>query len=106
VESQQSPFDKRTLLAFALMFLVWFGWMAIFPSPKPEPPVADEGENPAAQVVATDPSEMPVMPTSPERLSAVSPDGGSSGAAFTGWTQRSEGERGETILVRTPNFEA
>lgn len=48
---QENSVDKRTLLAFGLIFLVLFGWSALF-GPDPQPPAGDEPREPSVEQVA------------------------------------------------------
>jgi YidC/Oxa1 family membrane protein insertase len=101
----QNPIDKRTVIAFVLMFAVWFGWMAIF-SPDREAPVE---EQPAASTLATPPpvivegeGEQPEVEApglSDERVDETTAGG-------TGWAASDADERGDEIVVSTPLYEA
>jgi len=117
VDQQDHIFDRRTLLAFALMFVVWFGWASWFgPKKNTAPTLADSTATvePARSELTTNPStretrelrdtDQPVT-TSPEVATPdASPEGATSTAA--GWVNRSESAEGDLITVRTPKYVA
>ena len=109
----ERPFDKRTLLAFALMGVVWIGWFALFPPSTPPPAPAD-------QTTSTDPAALG-EPTHFDAREAEMPrtEGGlasniphdevvdPSGPAVGGeWLDLADTDRGDVVVVSTPLFEA
>jgi len=111
VQGNQQPFDRRTLLAFLLMGVVWIGWFALFPQ---ESPTVDESGQETASSVPIERGDMtssaPVERTEPSvpRSEAI-PDTESVrvGSDESGaWRQVAPTDRGTPIVIRTPLFEA
>jgi YidC/Oxa1 family membrane protein insertase len=115
VDQQNQIFDRRTLLAFALMFLVWFGWASYF-SPKKGERAADLANDAMStqELVNDRPDEgqvtRPADPTPPPTISAPesADDIGLEGsvAATSGWLDRSDDALGTPISIRTPLYVA
>jgi len=110
MESNSNIFDRRTLLAFVLMFAVWFIWVTVFPQqPREETPVSGES---GVQLDATGPGAgfaEPQPQSSPpgvadEVLSEVATD--SLPVSAEGWAALEESGRGDPIRISTPHFEA
>lgn len=99
MQSQEnSPIDKKTVLAFALMFVVWFGWMALFPQKRPAP---EQASSPTEMAAETTPA-----PESGAPSPALVESSTGRPEVSTGWASLAGSETGEPIRVRTPNFEA
>ena len=109
MQGNQQPFDSRTILAFALMAVVWIGWFALFPSETPPP--ADESDPAATEPMAQTPVEpqrdspstfegttSPAVPDT-ERAVVPTPDARE-------WTSTADTDRGSLIQVSTPLYEA
>jgi YidC/Oxa1 family membrane protein insertase len=110
MESNSNIFDRRTLLAFVLMFVVWFIWVTVFPQrPKEELPAAGE---PIAELDATSPGagfREPEPQSSPPVVTDESAsDRTTESPADTadGWATLEASGRGEPIKISTPHFEA
>ncbi len=110
--SNERPFDKRTLLAFALMGVVWIGWFALFPPSQPpveEPAPATELDSrsadlsqPATSGVSAPSSELGSSPNVPHDEvvdPSVAPNGGA-------WLDLADTDRGDVLVVSTPLYEA
>lgn len=112
--SNDRPFDRRTLLAFALMGVVWIGWFAIFP-PSQNPPASPD------TAAAVDSSTVDLSTAAaPSREAATTAGNGGeniphdevvSGAppatgAQPEWLDVAATDRGEPLIVSTPLFEA
>ncbi len=113
MQNQQNAFDSRTLLAFVLMFVVWFGWAAYF-GPKQGLESRSAGDSTATS-----------LPNAKALGNAASVDAGTRAAeskpvaiekaasaelmgppSVDGWTQIDETERGQPVVVRTPLYTA
>jgi YidC/Oxa1 family membrane protein insertase len=112
---EQNPsgiFDRRTLLAFVLMFAVFFGWATLSPLFAPEKPAEEEVTEPVERVgEQAAPSFGEVTPSSPRTTpgdSVVAGSGPSTDVAVVsgGWNREEESGRGEPIRISTPNYEA
>ena len=122
--SNASPFDRRTVLAFVLMGVVWIGWFAIFPPAQPDP--AATGEDSTA-VALREPARRPMPDPRAEERSAsrgvgsdttrTAPTQGGNvphdevaadapTGADGGWLALDEDGRGDLVTVSTPRFEA
>lgn len=107
MESNTSIFDRRTLLAFVLMFAVWFIWVTVFPQ-KP----ADEAtEVPAEAVDGPDAGEHTFAapdPLSSPPASAADPTMATDAAdtATDGWAALEPSGRGAPIRISTPRYDA
>lgn len=110
MESNSNIFDRRTLLAFVLMFAVWFIWVTVFPQrPKEELPAE---EDTVAELDATSPGagfDEPQPQSSPpvvdDESGPASTTESSTGIAG-GWANLEDSGRGEPIRISTPHFEA
>lgn len=103
MDSNSSIFDRRTLLAFVLMFAVWFIWVTVFPSgPADEPPTPEPVEEldarRAAPVLEEREPETGVA-TRTDSLEIVAP-------LLGGWARVDEDGRGDPIHISTPHYEA
>ncbi len=115
MDPQNQFFDRRTLLAFALMFLIWFGWASYF-SPQQNALSQSDGadslavnEGLVSRTAAADRSlPMADSSTGPEfegdaaREALVVSDSGKS----RGWLRPSPTAKGHPITVRTPLYVA
>lgn len=112
MQGNQQPFDRRTLLAFLLMGVVWIGWFALFPQESPEP--ADSQDEVAASTAPTNQGDLGATPSMERRESTLQrseaiPDTGSVRVVAQepgAWRQVADADRGTPIVVRTPLFEA
>lgn len=111
MDSNPSIFDRRTLLAFVLMFAVWFIWVTVFPQgpadePPVEEPVAELDSGPVARTIAEpEPEDSP--PVVSDSTGATAPD--SAGVVMPvagGWAAVEPSGRGEPIRISTPHYEA
>ncbi len=108
MQGNQQPFDSRTILAFALMAVVWIGWFALFPSETP-PPAEDtetttteqSAERPPEPTTDRPPTFGDTAPAIPDTERAVVPP-----AEAREWTRVADTDRGSLVQVSTPLFEA
>ena len=105
MQGNEQPFDRRTVLAFVLMGIVWLGWLAVQPAPAPvEDTVATET---ADTTTATQPSRadrgevVGSTPNIPDTETlTVEP------SQSTDWADLADSAVGTPIEVSTPLFEA
>jgi YidC/Oxa1 family membrane protein insertase len=107
---EQNPsgiFDRRTLLAFALMFAVFFGWATLSPLFAPEKPVEEEVTELAAPLETeapafserTDPSVDAIPEPVVQETTEPMPSAG-------GWENEDPTGRGRPIRISTPRYDA
>lgn len=109
----ERPFDKRTLLAFALMGVVWIGWFALFPPSQPpvdEPSPTSELESdgvdlsrPATGGVSLPSSDLGSSSPNIPHDEVVDPNVATSGGE---WLDLADTDRGDVLVVSTPLYEA
>jgi YidC/Oxa1 family membrane protein insertase len=108
------PFDRRTLLAFVLMGVVWIGWFAIFPPAQNTEPTA--GSMAAADTSAVDltrpalraDEDRPRLEPGSASIGRTTADGDGSLRSGTSseWVDPADTDRGSVVRVSTPRFEA
>ena len=120
MESQNQIFDRRTLLAFALMFAVWFGWAALF-GPSTPPPEEQASQEQIAQGGGAEvqPDGSPASEPAPSSGPAASngessndtsqdesprPRVVSGSPSASGWIDESDQPVGAEVIVRSPPF--
>jgi YidC/Oxa1 family membrane protein insertase len=108
---EQNPsgiFDRRTLLAFALMFAVFFGWATLSPLFSPDQPVEEEETaEPAADLDREAPAFTERTDQSPTTPSdSVVQDTPQPAAGSGGWLNEDPTGRGTPIRISTPRYEA
>lgn len=97
--------DRRTILAFALMFVVMVGWQMLF-GPKPDPDAENATEEPVTQAAA--PTERQTEPTGREGTHPLAPAIQTQPPPPSGspsWTTTAD-DRGDPIEVVTDLFRA
>jgi len=107
---QNSPgmFDRRTVLAFVLMFVVIFGWAVLAPKFMPQRAADEEGvEETVAALEERGPSfdEVPTATAIPEAQEQPQPAADEMPTSG-GWRSVDPDGRGEPIRISTPRFEA
>jgi YidC/Oxa1 family membrane protein insertase len=107
MESNTGMFDRRTLLAFVLMFVVFIGWAMLSPLFAPEQPVEVESQEPVAQLEPEreaasfqEPESETVPPTRTDS------DGAPVEVSAGGWVAVDPAGRGQPIRISTPRYEA
>jgi len=119
MESNKSIFDRRTLLAFVLMFAVWFIWVTVFPQKPSEPALTDDtvaqAQRPDGGTSFGEPdadSSPPVVATRDQGGvdtgvdTGAAADAGPGTAVAGGWAAVNSAGRGEPIRISTPLYEA
>lgn len=113
MESQNQIFDRRTLLAFALMFVVWFGWASFF---GPSTPPRDEAETQTAAsdsvgagaggTAARQPGnrDTATPPATGSPVESPDPEVVRSSPRAEGWVDEAAGAHGEEVVIRTPHY--
>lgn len=102
---QQDPsLERRTLLAFVLMFAIIFGWSTFF-GPKPvDKPAEDVPETTALETPNEEPRDIPPAPVgSPVEETTTSSVADPGPGA---WIPSGGGELGQTVRVETDHFVA
>ena len=108
-QNPSSIFDRRTLLAFALMFAVFFGWATLSPMFSPEQPVeAEEATEPVAELERESPAfgERTDPPATTTTSDPVTEEPTQPVVTSGGWQNEDPSGRGELIRISTPRYEA
>ncbi len=106
MESNSGIFDRRTLIAFVLMFVVFFGWATLSPKFSPDKPVEVESEEPVAQLEPEADGLAFTQPEPPDATPSQAEDVEVAPSSADGWAALNPAGRGQPIRISTPRYEA